>query len=457
MVWHCHAAAVDAALWQRLFSPPAEGLFWYRAIEAGCVDPREFSYGILECAGIPIAVITAFAFDMPLDVVFPPGAGHALPRALARICGIRKLRVFFVGNVAGEEGHVGLDQGVCLQSVALALHDGARARATALGARLVVWKDMDSVDAASLADLTVQRRAFRVPSYPGTRIYLLPGGYASFLQAQSSARRHKIRRKLSLGEKVLPVHTRMVTEPTRAELNNLYALFGQTYARGNVKFENLSPMFFFEIARAPEAHFIVMETHETHDPVAFMLLLRIGDRVINRFVGFDYSRGAHAYLPFRLFVAAYDWAAAIGAQTLHSGQTGYSAKLDLGHELVPLYNYCEHRSRLINAVLRWAARSTSWASLDPALADFVRAHPARDQRLRSSGLDSSLDSDVRDRHIARQTFGDVAQPGERRKWNALLQQIFRQRILGEDVLGSQGGAYVGQAISNVDRPIAAIV
>ena len=375
LVWHSCAEAVDETLWRRLFSPPVEGIFWYRAIEAGCVDPREYCYGVLERGGVPIAVIPAFLFDMPLDLVFPPHSGLALPRTAARICGVRKLRVFFIGNVAGEEGHIGLDESVSLESVALTLHDGARARATALGARLVVWKDVDSTDATALAELTISRRAFRIPSYPGSKIPLLPDGYASFLQTQPSARRHKIRRKLLIGERTLPVRTRMLNDPTRDELNALFALFAQTYVRGNVKFEQLSPDFFHEIAHATEARFMVMESSETRELVAFMLLLQLGERIINRFVGIDYAHGADAYLPFRLFAAAYDWAATTGARVLYSGQTGYSAKLDLGHDLVPLYNYCEHSSRLVNSALRWAARSTSWTSLDVALAAHVRAHP----------------------------------------------------------------------------------
>ena len=81
------------------------------------------------------------------------------------------------------------------------------------------------------------------------------------------------------------------------------------------------------------------------------------------------------YLYFQLFEAAYDWACERGARTLLSGQTGYMAKLDLGHTLVPLWNLCEHRSPLVNAIFRRGARGISWDSLDPQLAEYLRAHP----------------------------------------------------------------------------------
>jgi hypothetical protein len=51
------------------------------------------------------------------------------------------------------------------------------------------------------------------------------------------------------------------------------------------------------------------------------------------------------------------------------------AKLDLGHRLLPLWNYAEHRNRVVNAALRRGSAGISWESLDPQLAEYLRAHP----------------------------------------------------------------------------------
>jgi hypothetical protein len=64
------------------------------------------------------------------------------------------------------------------------------------------------------------------------------------------------------------------------------------------------------------------------------------------------------------------WAGAAGATEIQSGQTGYPIKLDLGHELVPLTNYCTHRNRLVHRVFAVVASHVDWASLDD---DLVRA------------------------------------------------------------------------------------
>lgn len=374
VTWHSRANAIPADLWERFFRVPFEGQFWYRSIEMGCLDPCEYNYGLLHRGSKVVGLMPAFVFEMPIDLILPPASRQALKRSFARLCGIRKLRIFFVGSVGGEEGHVGLDASLSLRNVALQLHDAARARATLVGARFLVWKDFTTNDAVALDDLCVLRRAFRIPSFPGSEIQLVQGGYESFLRTQTAARRYKIKRKFSIGKSVLPTQTRLIATPTPADVNRLFKLFQQTYERGAVKFESLTEAFFLQAAQAVETQFIVLETLSSREPVAFMLLLRLGERVINRFVGIDYARGTQTYLSFRLFAAAYDWAASTGARVLQSGQTGYVAKLDLGHNLVPLFNYCEHSNRLVNAVLARASRDTTWESLDRSLSAHVRAN-----------------------------------------------------------------------------------
>jgi len=109
--------------------------------------------------------------------------------------------------------------------------------------------------------------------------------------------------------------------------------------------------------------------------LAFMLMFDLGQRVINQFIGIDYIAAPRGFLYFRLFVAAYDWASTTKATVMQSGQTGYMAKLDLGHSLVPLWNYCEHRNPIVNWVCRRIASGISWDTLDTQLGEYLKAHP----------------------------------------------------------------------------------
>jgi hypothetical protein len=51
------------------------------------------------------------------------------------------------------------------------------------------------------------------------------------------------------------------------------------------------------------------------------------------------------------------------------------AKLDIGHALVPLWNYCEHRNSAVNWIYRKGAAGIGWETLDDQLAEYLKAHP----------------------------------------------------------------------------------
>ena len=154
----------------------------------------------------------------------------------------------------------------------------------------------------------------------------------------------------------------------------------QTYVRGRTKFERLGLRFFEQIREQEPASFILQRDQASGELVTFMLVFCIGDRAVNKFIGLNYPRGGNTFLYFRLFDAALDFAYARGAKELQSGQTGYRAKLDLGHRLVPLYNVFHHEQPLVHAVFRTIGRRVTWRSLDPDLATYLGAiRPHRQQ------------------------------------------------------------------------------
>jgi hypothetical protein len=375
--WHERTSEIPDSLWRDCFPPPREGLFWFRALESGKLDDQfTFLFGLLKMGGSPIGIVTAFVFDLPLDLVIPPEITRLLtPFLRGPLRRLAYLRTLFIGNVAGEEGCVGLLPGHELSDVAAFIHAAARTQATALKAAMLVWKDFPDSGRTALDRLLASTRAFRVVSYPGTAIPLERGGYQAFLAKQRAARRWKIKDKLRRGAEKLPLTTSSFARPSESELDEIYALFWQTYLRGNTKFERLTPEFFRAIADCSESRFVVQRDAGSGKMRSFMLLLDLGERVINQFIGIDYSSGAESFLYFRLFEAGYDWACTTKATVLQSGQTGYMAKLDTGHSLVSLWNYCEHRNPLLNRVYRDLAARISWDSLDDQLAEYLSAHP----------------------------------------------------------------------------------
>ena len=375
--WHKRTSEIPDSLWGDCFRPPREGLFWFRALESGKLDDQfTFLFGVLQMDGSPVGIVPAFVFDLPLDLVIPPEIARVLiPLLRGPLRRLAYQRTLFIGSVAGEEGSIGLLPGYELSDVAVFIHTAVLAQAAALKAPMLVWKEFPDSARTALDRLLASARAFRVMSHPGTAMPLERGGYQAYLAQQRSARRWKIKDKLRRGAQKLPLTTSIVARPGESELEEMFALFWQTYLRGKTKFERLTPEFFRAIADCDESTFVVQRDAASGKMSSFMLMLDLRERVINQFIGIDYASGADAFLYFRLFEAAYDWACTTKATVLQSGQTGYMAKLDMGHSLVPLWNYCEHRNPLLNRVYRDVAARISWESLDGQLAEYLSAHP----------------------------------------------------------------------------------
>ncbi len=376
--WADRAEDIAEALWRDCFPEPLEGLFWHRALEqSGLGDQFIFSHALIRIAGRPAGIAPCFRHDVPLALVAPRPVA-ALLSGLARIrprAGTQ--RTLFVGSPCSDEGTIGLVPGVALAQVVPGLAAALRERARRLGAPMIVFKDFPPAALPALADGT---GFSHIVSYPGTRVDLPAPDKEAYYRSLAHTQRHNLLKKLRRSREFLPLETRVVARPSDREREEIFGLFQQTYERGRTKFERLNPGFFARIGAEAPSRFILQRDPASGELVAFMLVFHLGDRVINKFIGLDYRRGGRAYLYFRLFDAALDFAYGVGARELQSGQTGYRAKLDLGHRLVPLGNVFRHRNPLIHALFRAIGGRVCWRSLDPDLANFLRAHPERDVR-----------------------------------------------------------------------------
>jgi hypothetical protein len=376
--WVSSAEQLPAELWAQCFAPPLEGQWWYQSLErAGLESQFTFFYGLIERDSQPVGIAPVFLMDVPIDLVAPPLIVPVL-RVVGRFfTSLRYKRTLFVGSPCSDEGTVGLLPGTTLAEVAPALQDSLVAQAKAIGASMVVWKDFPWSCQAALRSLCCSHGLFEVASYPGTVVSLPKGGFEAYLAVIKSSQRSSFRKKLRRGKEAGELTTRIVQGLDEATLKEVFDLFWQTYLKGKTKFERLTPAFFRLIAQQDQSYFILMRRAQTGELAAFMLCFRLGRRVINKFVGFNYSLDKEWYLYFRLWEQAVRWALAIGATEIQSGQTGYRAKLDLGHKLVPLRLYCKHRSRLTQAFFARCARGVDLASLDDDLKVYLNARGSK--------------------------------------------------------------------------------
>ena len=359
------ASDIDAALWEACFPPPLEGRWWYETLERSRLEDQfAFLYALISAQGTPAGIAPAFTMNFPVSLVAPDALKPLLP-LLGRLAHPKTL---FVGSPCADEGTIGLLPDVDREAALLALQDALLAEAEELDAPLIVWKDQPS-------NAPQPPGTFRVESFPGTLVEL-GADKAAYLASLKGSRRHNVLKKIRRSVSHFSARTEVLQGPQPRVLDEIFALFVQTYERASTRFERLNREFFARIAQVPCARFVTLREEASGEMVAFMLCFELGAKLINKFVGVDYRRPGEWQLHFRLWDAVVDYALSRGITTIQSGQTGYAAKIETGHRLVPMVNFCRHRNRLVHALAARAARGIDWSTLDDDLARHVRAHPS---------------------------------------------------------------------------------
>jgi predicted N-acyltransferase len=314
--------------------------------------------------------------DVPVDIVAPAFVAWALKRSGAMLRHIRYQKTLFVGSPFSDEGTVGIIAGKNFHEMAPLIQDELNVHARRCRASMIVWKDFSDETGLALESLCKSHGLFSLASYPGARLYLKETGFEGYIQSLRSNQRYQLKKKLRQSREMGRLDTCVIQRPDKETLDEIFDLFWQTYQRGKTKFERLTPTFFDKIASEPVSYFILLKDPATKRLVAFMLCFRTGKRVINKFIGLDYAYKGNWYLYFRLWEEAVAWAVRTGADEIQSGQTGYRAKLDIGHTLVPLTNYCRHVNPLIHGIFKWIAGGITWATLDDDLKNLKSGGPS---------------------------------------------------------------------------------
>src|SRR5260370_17538705 len=103
------ASQIPNDLWDACFQPPAEGRWWYEALDQSGIDDQfTFFYGLKKNLGCPVGIAPIFVMDVPVDQVAPQEFLRLL-RLLGKIVPtVFFPRAFFVGSPIPHEGGAGL-------------------------------------------------------------------------------------------------------------------------------------------------------------------------------------------------------------------------------------------------------------------------------------------------------------------------------------------------------------
>jgi hypothetical protein len=370
------AAEIPSGLGEAGFPAPIEGPWIYEVLEtSGFGDRLIFFYALVSRKGTPVAAAPAFAMDVPMEEACPERLRKTLKAIGKLVPSILRQRTLFVGYPGSPEGIIGIVPGENRPAVLLAFQEAFESKARELGAGLIIWRSMPEGIAHDLEPLAKQDKLFRAKSLPGAVVRFKSQAKNDYFEQLTASHRGALKRNLRRSAAAVSVSVEVLQQPGPAMLREMLKLFKQTGLRAKFKSEEMGPAWFERIAALRSTYFMAMRDARTGGMVAATAFFDRKPMLVARHVGFDYSKPMSWMLYYRLWDALVDWALANGFTSIYTGPTSYAAKIQTGHELIPLFNYLWHRNAFLHAIYRAVARRLDWAALDEDLAKFFKAHP----------------------------------------------------------------------------------
>ena len=299
-----------------------------------------------------------------------------LPRALRSFShivrkyrpGFLKLRMMMLGCAAGEGQ---LDHSA--QWLVPALREAIEAYRVQAGASIVLLKDFPSTYRACLAEFS--RDGFqRAPSMPAAKLELDFATFEEFMSRRlSKVFRKNLRRKFRAVEKAPPIE--MEVRSDAGELvDELFALYWQTYRRSDFKFEELNKEYFRLLGQRMPDRVRYFIWRQAGRMIAFNLCMVHDNTLYDLDLGLDYSVAFDLHLYFVTWRDVITWCLENGIKTYHTGPLNYEPKRHLKLTLLPHDLYARHNSSWINPVFKLAIRYLEPTRHDRALRRFSNAH-----------------------------------------------------------------------------------
>lgn len=235
------------------------------------------------------------------------------------------------------------------------LLDGVEARAREAGDILVAVKDLSDRECCWADRVLRGRRYAKMASLPVAVLDLPFASEDEYLSTLSSSTRRSLRRKLRQSAGPVQIIECSTISGLESEIAHLYE---QTRTNGKADygdFDALSPHYVTKILEALNGRAKVLLSWIDGVLASFALLLVGPNCAFAHQIGMNYELAREHNLYFLNWMAAVRFCLERRIQRLEFGQTSYPLKSRLGCRLEPSWTYFRHRSRPINAALRYVA------------------------------------------------------------------------------------------------------
>jgi len=358
--------SIDQEIWRNAFTG-CKDYRYFEIVEEELYDQFDQKYFVVrnDLTG-EIAIQPFFFVDQDLLAGLSARLRHAVA-AIRRIWPrFLNLRMMMVGCAEGD-GQLHREDPWAISALHKAVHEYARHAKAAM----IILKAFPAKYRKALG-LFSDNGYRRVPSMPGGCMAIDFKSFDEYMQKKlSRIFRKNLRRKFKKSESI--EMTMEVVNDVTPCVDEVYALYLQTYNRSEFKFEKLTKEFLCSVGtRMPERTRFFLWRREGKI-IAFALCMVHEDTIYDLNVGMDYAVALDLHLYFVTYRDIIQWAAENGMKNYLTGPLNYDPKLHLRLDLDPLDLYARHTSDWINPFFNIALKYLQPVRQDPFIPQFRNA------------------------------------------------------------------------------------
>lgn len=207
----------------------------------------------------------------------------------------------------------------------------------------------------------------KLDSLPTTEMNVWFKDFEDYLKTLSAASRYDLRRKFKKVDGHVKFDMKIVDVLNDHDLREVYRLYLDIVDRHDMGFELLPMAFFRNLSKNMPRETKYFLWHLDGKLAAFLLCLVSEDRLIDYYVGLDYSLAHKYHLYFVKFRDVMNWCIERKIKIYEMGITGYEPKRRLGFEFVPLYLYVKLRNRWMRPIFKVVCQFLKFENFDPTL------------------------------------------------------------------------------------------
>ncbi len=360
---------IPADTWNSVYPDVLESYQFFRTLDESGLDQFRFSYILVYEGKDVVGAANCFSMDYSLDTTIN-GPLRRLSNSIKKLKpNIFSLKTFICGLPLGP-GNIGIigDRGRVIQALERRMERIARKEKSAI----VAFKDFRRSYVPDL-DALQDEGYVKLDSLPTTEMKIRFKSFEEYLGSISAASRYDLRRKFRKVDSHVKFDMKIVGSLNDYELKDVYKLYLDIVEKHDMGFELLPISFFRNISKNSPKETKYFLWYLDGKIAAFLLCLVSQDRLIDYYVGLDYSIAHKYHLYFVKFRDVMNWCIRHKIKTYEMGITGYEPKRRLGFEFVPLYIYAKLRNRWMRPVFRKACQFLKFENFDPALKQAMEA------------------------------------------------------------------------------------